>query len=95
MGSPHHSTPESRVGPLFTPLGRASPTGIGDRQAGGRGTVPVWKPTRERTASGLPAKNHRETDDQSEELLPTGGLLPAPARRFGITDSQQWIDLCG
>jgi hypothetical protein len=94
MRPPHPSTPESRVGPLFTALG-AGPTGIGDRQAGGRGTVPVWKPARGRVTSGLPARDHRETDDHAEEIFPAGGLLPAPARRFGITDSQQWIDLCG
>ena len=37
----------------------------------------------------------READGHSEEHFTAGEPLPAPARRFGITDPQQWIDLCG
>jgi hypothetical protein len=49
----------------------------------------------ERAASDLAGQERREAEEQVEELLPGGCSLPAPARRFGITDPQQWIDLCG
>ena len=95
MNPPHASIPESRVEPLFTPVEEASSTGVSVRQAGGRATIPMWKRTRGRAASDLPAGYRWEADDHAEELFPGGSLVPAPARRFGITDAQQWIDLCG
>jgi hypothetical protein len=95
MKPPHPTKPESRVRPLFTPLGEASSTGVIVEQAGGRATIPMSKLTRGRTASHLPTRDRRETDDHAEELCPAGGPLPAPARCFGITAFQHWIDLCG
>ena len=95
MKLPHPRTPESKVGPPFTPLGEASSTEVSARQAGGRATLPLSKRTPGRTASHLPASGRRETDDHAEALVPAGGPLPAPARCFGITDPQLWLDLCG
>ena len=95
MKPPHPSTPESGVGrPPFTPSGKASSAEVSALRAGGRATIPLSKRTRGRTASHLPARDRRETDDHAGGLFP-GGPLPAPARCFGITDSRQWIDLCG
>ena len=95
MKPPHPSTPESKVGPRFTPLGEASSTEVSVRQAGGRATIPMSKLTRGRTASDLPARDRRQTDDHTEQLFPASSPLAASARRFGITDSQHWLDLCG
>jgi hypothetical protein len=50
---------------------------------------------RERAASDLAGQESREADEHVDELLTSGSSLPAPAGRFGITDPQQWIDLCG
>jgi hypothetical protein len=95
MRPPHPSTPESRVGPLFTPLGEVSSTAVCIRQAAGRATLPLLKRTRRRTASHLLARDRQKPDGHAEGLGLAGGPLPAPARCFGITDFQQWIDLCG
>jgi hypothetical protein len=57
--------------------------------------MPKSKLSPERTASDPPASDRRETDDQAQELSRVGGPLPAPAGRFGITDPQRWLDLCG
>jgi hypothetical protein len=46
-------------------------------------------------ASDLAPQQSRQADEPVDELLTEGGPLPAPAWRFGITDPQQWIDLCG
>jgi hypothetical protein len=49
----------------------------------------------ERAAAEHPAVDPREADDQADDLVPVPGPLPAPAGRFGITDPQRWLDLCG
>jgi hypothetical protein len=95
MNPPQASMPESKAEPLFTPVGEASSTGVSVRQAGARATIPMSKRTRGRAASDLPAGYRWEADDHAEEFFPLGGLVPAPATRFGIRDAQQWIDLCG
>ncbi len=53
------------------------------------------KATPERTTGESPAGDRRDADDHAEEVFPAAGPLPASAGRFGITDPQQWIDLCG
>ena len=50
---------------------------------------------RERAAGDLAGQESREADEQVDELIAGVARLPAPAGRFGITDPQQWIDLCG
>ena len=82
MRPPHPGTPESRVGSIFTPFGEAGSIAVSVRQAGG-------------TARRQPARRRRGPNGHAEGLVPAGTLLPAPASRFGITDPQQWIDLCG
>jgi hypothetical protein len=52
-------------------------------------------PRPERTAGDPPPRDRREAGEHGEELFPTFCSLPAPASQFGITDPQQWIDLCG
>jgi hypothetical protein len=52
------------------------------------------KPNPERAANDLTAQGSPDADEHVDELLTGGSPLPAPARRFGITDPQQWIDLC-
>ena len=52
------------------------------------------KPNLERVANHLAAQESRQADEHVDELLNDGSPLPAPAGRFGITDPQQWIDLC-
>jgi hypothetical protein len=49
----------------------------------------------EQTASERAAQESRQADEPVDEVLTDRGPLPAPAWRFGITDPQQWIDLCG
>jgi hypothetical protein len=95
MNPPHARIPESRTEPLFTPVGEVRSNGVSVRQAGARATIPMSKRTRGRAASDLPAGYRWEADEHAEAFFPAGGLVPAPARRFGITDAQQWIDLCG
>ena len=53
------------------------------------------KLTPERAATDLAAMESREAEEQVDELIAGVARLPAPAGRFGITDPQQWIDLCG
>jgi hypothetical protein len=52
------------------------------------------KPNPERAVCDLAAQESQQADEHGDELLPDGNLLPAPAGHFGITDPQQWIDLC-
>ena len=87
--------PASGVEPLFTPPGGASFTEADVRQAERRMGMPQSKLSPERTVSDLPASDRREAEDQAQELSLAGGPLPAPAGRFGITDPQRWLDLCG
>jgi hypothetical protein len=48
----------------------------------------------ERTAKDQAAQERRQADEPVDELLTGHSALPPPAERFGITDPQQWIDLC-
>jgi hypothetical protein len=82
MRPPHPGTPESRVGPTFTPFGEAGSKTVSIRQAA-------------ETARRQPVRQGRGPYGHAEGQVPAGTLLPAPASRFGITDPQQWIDLCG
>jgi hypothetical protein len=80
---------------LFAPPVGASLAGAGVRWAGRGAAMPVSKPATERTAGDLPPRDGREADDHAEQVFLAYCSLPAPAGRFGITDPQQWIDLCG
>jgi hypothetical protein len=53
------------------------------------------KLTPERAATDLAAMESREAEEHGEELTAGSTFLPSSAGRFGITDPQQWIDLCG
>jgi hypothetical protein len=53
------------------------------------------KPSPEWEATDLAAVERREADEPVHELRAGAAPLPAPAGRFGITDPQQWMDLCG
>ena len=45
-------------------------------------------------ASMLAALESRIADEHVDALVTDSSPLPAPAGHFGITDPQQWIDLC-
>jgi hypothetical protein len=52
------------------------------------------KPNLERAVKAPVTDENRPAQEPVVELHTDRGPLPAPAWHFGITDAQQWIDLC-